>query len=302
MRWTNAHSLPAPLAAAIRNDSYKKVGWISATGLQRPPQMRVLEQRHWDKLTTDVSDNIFSLFGQVVHGVLERSSTPNELAEKRFIVTIRGAEISGQADLFESLHSSGGLLSDYKTIGTISYQMGGKDEEWAKQLNTYAYLFSKNGIEVKELQIVAILRDWSKMKAQRDSAYPQSGVHVIKVPLWPLAKTEEWLNERVRLHQEAEKLPDNQLPECSEDERWQKESTYAVKKTGRKMAISGGIKSSRAEADALVAELGPNHFVEDRPGAAIRCENYCKVKDYCHQYQKTVPEGVEIAGVHSGGY
>jgi hypothetical protein len=293
MRWSNVLNLPAPLAAAIRNDSYKSVGRISATGLIQPPQKRVLEYRHRDKIVTDVSENIFSLFGQVVHGILERSATPSEIAEKRLVVNILGWDVSGQADLVETLHASGGLLSDYKTLSVMSFQMGGKDH-WSQQLNTYAFLFNKNGIEIKELQIVAIFRDWSLRKARRDRDYPQAGVQIVRVPLWPMEQTEAWITERVRLHQEAEKLPDSQLPACSPEDRWQSEGKWAVMKEGRKSAVR--VFDSEAEADALLKEKDATHSKVSRPGEAIRCEDYCKAKAFCHQYKATIPEGVEVMG------
>jgi hypothetical protein len=291
MRWTNLTNLPAPLAAAIRNDAYVQVGRMSVTGLMQPPQKKVLEYRYRDKITTDVSENIFSLFGQAVHSVLERSATVNEVAEKRYVVTIRGWEISGQVDLFESLHASGGLLSDYKTLGTLSYMIGGKSEEWAQQLNAYAYLFSKHGVEVKQLQIVAILRDWSKRKARRDRDYPQAGVQVISVPLWPLEKTEKWIEDRVQKHQAAESMLEKNLPPCSDAERWMGETKWAVMKEGRKSALR--VFDTEGEADALVVEKGAGHAKVSRPGEAIRCQDYCKAAPFCPQLKRDLPEGVE---------
>lgn len=292
MKWTNNMNLPAPLAAAIRNDAYVQVGRISATGLIQPPQKKVLEYRYRDQITTDVSENIFSLFGQAIHSVLERSATPNELAEKRFVTNVLGWDVSGQVDLFETLHASGGLLSDYKTVGTIAFQMGDKPE-WETQLNIYAWLFSNHGIVVKELQIVAILRDWSKRKAQRDSKYPQAGVQLIKISLWPLEKTKAWIEARVKLHQDAESLPDSALPKCLPAERWEHPGQYAVMKAGRKTAVR--VVDSKEEAETIAAEKGAGHEVVYRPGETIRCASFCKAAPYCKQLTSERPDGIGVS-------
>lgn len=290
MRWTNKLNLPAPLAAAIRNDSYVQVGRISATGLLQPPQKKVLEYRYRDQITTDVSENIFSLFGQAIHSVLERSATPNELAEKRYIANVRGWDVSGQVDLFETLHASGGLLSDYKTVGTVSFQIGDKPE-WESQLNIYAWLFSKHGVKVNELQIVAILRDWSLRKAARDKEYPQAGVQLIKIPLWPLEKTEKFVEDRVQKHQAAQECLDKNLPPCTPEERWSTPGVYAVMKAGRKNAVR--LFDSAAEANALVLTNGAGYSTVYRPGENIRCASYCKAAPFCPQLKREQPEGVE---------
>lgn len=293
MRWTNNQNLPAPLAAAIRNDSYKKVGWISATSLLQPPQKRVLESRHYNEIVTDVSDNIFSLLGQVVHGILERSATSNEVPERRLIITVRGKEVSGQADLFESLHTSGGLLSDYKTVSVAAFQAGDKDS-WEQQLNIYAYLFSKHGIEVKQLQIVAIFRDFSKRKARRDSEYPQSGVMLIPIPLWPLEKTEAFIDERVRIHLEAESLPDDSLPPCSDDDRWMMPGAWKVYGSNKNRSMRNFTgEGAREAAVTLAAEKKAEAvFV---PGEAIRCGDYCSVRQFCKQVAREKPDGMGVS-------
>lgn len=293
MRWSNNQNLPAPLAAAIRNDSYKKVGWISATSLLQPPQKRVLEARHHNEIVTDVSENIFSLLGQVVHGILERSATSNEIPEQRLTMEVLGKTVSGQADLFESLHASGGLLSDYKTVSVSAYQAG-DHEAWSQQLNTYALLFSKNGIKVNELQIVAIFRDFSKRKARRDRDYPQSGVKLIPVPLWPLDKTEAFVTERVRLHREAEALPDSQLPPCSPSERWMGEGAWKVYGKNKDRSLRN-FTGEGAEAAAKALALEKKAEAQFIPAEAIRCTDFCKSAPFCAQLKRELPEGVDAS-------
>ena len=73
MKYTNKLNLPQPLVSAIVNDKYDSgTSDISVTSLLKPYQLRALE-RHHDKLTEDIADRIWSLLGQVIHGILERA-------------------------------------------------------------------------------------------------------------------------------------------------------------------------------------------------------------------------------------
>ena len=72
--------------------------------------------------------------------------------------------------------------------------------EWEKQLNCYAYLVRKNKERaVSKLQIVAILRDWSRRKAMTEKDYPKSQVIMVDVPLWEFEQQEAYLETRISI-------------------------------------------------------------------------------------------------------
>jgi len=48
--------------------------------------VRALKKKHWDELTEDVSDQVFSFYGSLIHLILERFSI--EGAEKSLIASI----------------------------------------------------------------------------------------------------------------------------------------------------------------------------------------------------------------------
>ena len=61
-----------------------------------------------------------------------------------------------------------------------------------------------------------------------------------------------------------------------------KDTTYAVKKHGRKTAVR--VFKTIEEAVELAKEK--DHYVETRPGEPTRCVgNYCGVADYCPQFK-----------------
>jgi hypothetical protein len=207
------------------------------------------------------------------------------------VAEVEGWQISGAFDRLGLL--AGGVLQDYKCTSVWSVIRGPKPE-WENQLNVLAWLAARNKIQVSRLEIVAILRDWSRGKARAGGDYPSHQVKVLAVPLWPKTEAAAFVAERVRLHQSAESLADDDLPECTPAERWQGADVYAVKKPGRKSAVK--LHDTAEAAAAHVAELGGAHFVEHRPGQSVRCQDYCAVASFCNQWQAEQARQAETAG------
>jgi hypothetical protein len=273
---TNRANLPQAIVDAVTNDGYSKGSAdMSVTGLLRPPRLAILEQQHENEITEDVSDRIWPLFGQGIHVVLERANRV-AIAERRLSIEMAGWVISGGMDLYEEL----GILTDFKTT-SVWKLVKGDLEEWEKQLNLYSVILRHHGHKVERLQVVAILRDWSKLEAKRDPNYPQSQVVNIDIPLWPAEKAEKFMRERVILHQQAR----ISLPECTPEDRWAKPEQFAVMKVGKKRAEK--LYTSEALAKAHVG-FDRKLYVQHRPGASVRCESYCPVAQFCEQYQKSL--------------
>ena len=98
MKITNELGLPEPLVDAVRNDGYTKGDAdFSVTGLIGPPYQRKLMGEFSEKITEDVSERIWSLFGQSVHAIIERSAqdgTGKYQIEKRLYAEGMGKRIS----------------------------------------------------------------------------------------------------------------------------------------------------------------------------------------------------------------
>ena len=75
---TNKHGLPQSIVDAVANDPYVGGGDISATKLIDAPQIMQLTRQHKDQITVDVSDRVWSLFGQAIHTMLERAGLRRE--------------------------------------------------------------------------------------------------------------------------------------------------------------------------------------------------------------------------------
>lgn len=273
MKLTNRLNLPQPLVDAVKNDSYTSGGAdISVTTLLKPPRMVALEKQHKDEIEEDVSMRIWSLMGQVVHGILERASNTG-VAERRLSINVEGWSVSGSMDRYID-----GLLQDYKVVTAYKFKDGGVPIEYEQQLNVYAEILRQHGHPVNVAEIVGILRDWSKLEARRDANYPQTQVIVRNVPLWHPIKAQTFIRERVILHKQARVT----LPLCNDEERWARPTKYAAMREGQVRAVK--LFENEAEATEYVKQ-GKNLKVEVRPGELVRCSSYCQVSAFCTQYR-----------------
>ena len=285
MQITNLTRLPEPLVSAVSQKREPRRGQLSVTELISPPQMRALVLKHWADLTEDASDRIWATMGQLMHKLLEEHGRENEeqLIEQTLSTEVLGFTVTGTFDLY----SREGVLTDYKFV-SVWTTIDGVKREWEQQLNLYAELLRRHNHPVQRLQIVAIYRDWSRMRAQ-DSSYPRSQVSVLEVPLWPSDVAAGFLHERVRLHKEAE---EGSPSDCSAEERWERRTRYALMKRGRKSAL----RLFDSYEEALAASSQPDHYIETRPGMSVRCESYCSVSAFCPQHaQMVLEEGEEQA-------
>jgi len=270
---TNVHGLPQSIVAAVTADPYVGGGDISVTKLIDAPQIRTLMQKHKDEITTDVSERIWSLLGQAVHTILERAALRQEgmVAEDRLYATVSGWQLSGK---FDVMHMETGVLSDYKV--TTVYKLQNIDG-WTQQLNVLRWLAHQNSIPVNQLEIIAILRDWKKGEAERKpESYPQTPIVRVEIPLWTLEEAEEFIIDRVQLHQYAQS---GRPIHCTDEERWYTGTQYAMMKDGGKRALK--LYDERPE------EVPEGHYVQERPGEYRRCASYCEVRAFCPQAQET---------------
>lgn len=273
MKITNNLGLPPALVAAVANDPYDSGKCdITVTRLISPPRKVALERLHAHEITEDVADRLFSLLGQAVHVILERAEV-EAVTEGRLSIERQGWVISGQ---FDRLSLADGTLTDYKVTSTYAARDGGR-LEWEYQLNVLAMILREHGYRIERLEVVAILRDWSKSMAARGGDYPQVQAMKFEIPVWTEERGECFVDDRIRLHQAARKM----LPLCSDEERWARPSQWALCKEGRKTAVR--LFESESEAQLALHNAGPKHFLEVRPGRNIRCECYCPAASWCDQ-------------------
>lgn len=226
---------------------------------------------------------LWALLGSALHVVAERASAEDHVTEERIVAEIDGVKVSGGIDLQE-MTPDGVVITDYKF--TSAYSVMNEKKEWEEQLNLYKWLVeSVKRIPVKSLRICALIRDFSRH--DRRENYPEAPIHMVDIPMWDSVTAEAFVRSRLQLHTEAKfaDAMEEPLPPCSAEERWFSETTYAVKKEGRKTAVR--VFKTIEEAQELAAK--EKGYVETRAGEPRRCTgNFCGVAEFCEQYQSEV--------------
>ena len=285
MKLTNKFNLPDTFVNVIQRPTYSKgKAHISATELINSPRIVQLKKKHWEDITQDASEMVWSLFGSAVHNILEHGKDKHHIVEERLHTNFEGWDISGAIDLQE-VEEDGIVINDYKV--TSAWAVINEKAEWGEQLNIYAWLVERvKKIPVKKVQIVAIIRDWSARDAVNREGYPPSPIAVIEYPLSTFTAREEYITKKIEQHNEAyfAITTGEELQECTPEDMWEKPTTYALKKIGGVRAKK--VYSILTEAEAGLAEAGKGHEIETREGERTRCQKYCQVSQFCSQYQK----------------
>lgn len=305
-KFTNRTGLSDSIAEAVKQfyNDYDKVGWKSVTSLIDSPRCQLLTERHSDKITEDVSDLLWSFFGNMGHLIAERNTDANSIAERRFIYKHEGKDISFKPDLLErDPHDYNSFqLNDFKFTSVYvlkSAMQGNPKKEWVRQMNFYVWGLRKLGFNITKIKLHIIARDWRASEKLRDPMYPAQACGVVEVPIWDEEKADRYCTARINLHKESELLEDDKLPKCTEEERWADPNRWAVVKksskasttTGYKKALPKALFLDRSEAQQFISERKDKEEleVEFRKGESRRCSNgYCKAAQWCNQFKQDI--------------
>lgn len=284
MKLTNELNLPQPFVDAATSDYQYTDKRYSVTSVLKGTREAILQRRHSEEIETDVSEMVWAIFGSAVHKILEQSEeTADQLKENWLSVEVQnGYELSGIFDLYDD---ATGTVTDYKTA-TVWKFIYKEFDDWRTQCLAYVWLLRKIGFNARRGEIVGMLKDHSKTKAKTDHTYPQ---HPVQRICWnftdkDLEGFESWLKVKFSEIEQAEKLSDDDLPLCSDVERWHKPDKYAVMKEGRKTAVK--LYDSEEEANARVEAEGKGFYVEHRKGEDSKCLNYCSACEFCSHYRE----------------
>lgn len=265
----------------------------SCTTLLKPIREILLNRRHNNEITQDVSEMIWLLFGTAVHYILEKNDTTGyaEVSMKHTFET--GYTLTGMCDLYNEKEQS---LEDYKTA-SVWKVIFGDFKDWKNQGLIYAWLLKQLNKPVKQLKFHAIMKDWSKRDYKlakfQSKFYPENSVWTWQYNLKDndLVEIEEFIINKFKEIAIAEQLKDNELPLCSQEDRWNKGDTYAVMKNGRKTALR--VLNSEDEAKQYMASNGGD-FIETRKGEDKKCQDYCLCCEFCDYYKNNVKKENEL--------
>lgn len=273
MKVTNKLNLPKPFELFMQDSESQHrfhPSVFSVTELLLPIRMILLKRKYHEEIERDVSDSIPALFGTAVHSVLEKY-TNVECAEVQVSVNFGSYTLSGRID---NIDISAQTIIDYKT--TNCSKINRKDfEDWRMQGLIYAYLvYRKTGIIMRKLKFIALLKDWSKIKA-----VPPNPIYIYEYEIndSDYDYIEDWLRKRFAKIEYY--LTGEELPECDEVDRWYTGTKYAVYIGSHTKAKA--VFDNQADAEMFVKEKGGE--IEERIGDNIRCNYYCEVCKFCRK-------------------
>nr|BAR33769.1 hypothetical protein [uncultured Mediterranean phage uvMED] len=306
-KYTNRTNLSSSIADAIisYNEEYDKVGWQSVTSLIDSPRAVLLQQRHKDKTTEDIADLIWSFFGNMGHLIAERNASIGSMAERRFILKHKDREISFKPDLLERDPNEFNRfeLNDFKftSVYVLKSALKGYPKiEWVRQMNIYVWALQKLGYEISKINLHIIARDWRSSEAIRELDYPPNQCAVIEVPIWDEEKIQKYIDERIDLFKDVEGLSDDDLPFCSQEERWADPDRFAVVKKDSTASKSTGYRKALPKASSFTDRSEAQMFIQNREdrdtleieyrkGESRRCQRgYCKAAPFCNQFQEEI--------------
>jgi len=294
MKITNKMNLPQPFVSAVEREYTYTPKRYSATSVLKGVREAILQRRHDDEIESDVSEMVWAIFGTAVHSILEGAQeTESQIKENKIEVEMpNGYELSGIFDLYDD---ATGTVTDYKTASVWKVKFGEFDD-WRQQTLIYCWMLRQIGFDAKRGQIVAMLKDHSKTKA-KIGEHPPLPVFQIgwNFTARDFEEAEQYLIGKFAQIEEAEKLPDDELPICTEAERWTRGESFAVIKRGQKRAKKvfkaedfGQEAEQRAREYASV--IGEDFIVEHRPGIDGKCLDYCSAAPFCSHYKRITEE------------
>lgn len=293
MKLTNQLNLPQPFVTAVEGDYRYTDKRYSVTAILKGTREAILQRRHDAEITSDVADMVWAIFGTAVHSILEGGEeAESQIKENKLAVDLpNGYQLSGIFDLYDD---ATGTVTDYKTASVWKIKFGcwdnwepkpGEFEDWRKQTLYYCWMLRQIGFDAHRGEIVALLKDHSKTKAKINEHPP--------LPVWQIgwdfteddfAQAEAEIMAKFAEIERCEQLPDDELPLCSEEDRWTRPGKYAVMKPGRKSAIK--LYDNEAEAEERAQAEGKGCYVQHRPGSDPKCMDYCSACEFCTYWQE----------------
>ena len=294
MIYTNKFGFPDFVQQWLKHDDYDyDKDAISTTTLMQPARAYALKKHHWKELEIDISDLIASRYGTAIHDSVEKVKLTGCKQEERISKRVMNRNITGKYDILRPIAPDQWELIDVKSTSVWTYIYGSKDEDYKKQLSIYRWLSVQNNFNVvQKAKIWMIFTDWSAAKAKNDPAYPQTRIMIKEVDLWGDDETLKYIGERIRLFNRVETMPEEEMPECTDEELWAQEDIYQVMKGDNKRSTKNC--KTQAEAEEYIENkaepLRKSLRVNLRKGGVKRCK-YCTARKFCEQYKRLIEQG-----------
>lgn len=292
---TNDSGMPELFYIAIKNivlrdyPGYIPKSFASVTRLLKPSYIIALENYVAEKgyeILVEASEYIWMIFGIATHYILEKAVEKNKnvFTEENIWTDVMGERITGRPDYYDI---KTGVIHDLKTTSVYKVINNRGRDEWENQLNVYSYLFRKHNVPVNGLNVIALMKDWSKTHIY-ESGYPKYAVKNIKINnLWTEKEQHDFIATKIHDIKNAI-FGFEKHPGCSPSERWEKPTVYAVMHENKKKAVRVKGMDTPEIAQAFIDGHKDKKklYIQERPGERTRCKYYCIVNEYCPYWKE----------------
>ena len=280
MKYTNKLNLPDSIVKSCIEKNEPNIYRISVTELLKPVKELKLYRKHFNEIEVDVSDCINTLFGSAVHKILEdNTDEPDVEKEVKMEYSIDYITLVGK---FDRRNLKEQLIEDYKT-GKVNTVIDEDFKEYRKQGLIYSWMtFKITGCIIRKLKFYILLKDWSKLKAETTSNYPQSPIYVWEYDVSDsdYDYIEKFIYEKLNL------IKSDIIINCTEEERWYTGTTYAVYRNVNDKKATYLTGSETDAHNYITNKCDGAGEIRVRKGEYIKCKYYCNCNKFCDQYLK----------------
>ena len=320
-QYTNQLQIPLALAVFLASDDYDyETGVISATSLIKPVRQLILPKRMKpEEIVIDISSLVSSRMGSSIHSGIEKAwlnpvpalkalgypkkvwgnilinptkevlaQNPNAIPvymEQRAYKEILGFKVSGKYDFVAE-----GKVQDFKSTSVYTYMNQTNVEKYILQGSIYRWL-NPDIITEDTMMVHYIFTDWSKASALQNKDYPQSRVLTQRLKLLSVQETEQYILNKLTEYKHHLNSPENEIPHCSEEDLWRKDSVWKYYRDPSKMTgRSTKNFDNRHDAYIRLAEDGNVGIVVEVRGQVNACK-YCAAFNICTQKDEYLKSG-----------
>lgn len=320
-KYSGIQAVPLSLGVWLATDKYDynaDVNTISATTLLKPLRQIILPSRlpaeaslpflmdMWkNRIGTAIHDSIESAWLHNYVGAMEAMGIPSSVIrrvrinpkpeelqpddipvyfEQRLKKQVGKWLVTGKFDFLYK-----GKLEDFKSTSTYVYEKQVNAKKFAQQGSVYRWL-DPSLITEDVMAINHIFTDWKASGARSSERYPKTPLLRQEFQLASVHETHQFVLKRLADIEKYWDAPEDQIPECSDEELWRDPPIWKYYKNPEKMLRATKRFDNPQDANLRLVEDGSVGIVREIPGEATACK-YCPAFAACTQKDALIAAG-----------
>ena len=326
-RFANVQDVPLALAVFLASDYYDyddDPNTVSATTLLKPLRQIILPSRiPAGEGLVNLADMMNNRMGSAIHDGIEKAwATNHKVAmaalgyptqvigrvrvnppmdeplgpddipiylEQRLKRQIGKWIVTGKFDFVGE-----GRVQDFKSTSVWTYKNQVNSNKYIQQGSIYRWLNPKL-IHQDQMDIHYIFTDWKAGMQKSDPNYPAKRFQTQSFNLLSVQDTETIIRKKLALIEKYWDAPEEEIPQCDDEELWRSEPVWKYYKNPDKTARSTKNFDTKQEAMLRYVEDGNVGLVKEVPGQVTACK-YCPAFAICSQKDTLIQSGDLLMG------